>query len=126
MLEEYLSVCPIRKIKQHQFSGISIYTYLKPNPEKWHLILIEDETTFFVKVRSRCIFNSESKKVLAVCFDNKVCLSVRFLCQMSLSCVAMSGLKVWCLGLVIGDERDEDMDGETDDEREGDYLCCKV
>ena len=48
------------------------YNYLKPNPDKWHLILSESEPSHFVKVNDKCIFNSKNEKVLGVYFDNKL------------------------------------------------------
>ena len=46
--------------------------YLKPNPDKWHLILSESEPTLSVNVSDKLIFNSKNEKVLGVYFDNKL------------------------------------------------------
>ena len=48
------------------------YNYLKPNPDKWHLILSEVESTRFVNINGKHIFNSENEKILGVYFDNKL------------------------------------------------------
>ena len=34
--------------------------YLKPNPDKWHLILSEKGSTNFVNINGKYIFNSET------------------------------------------------------------------
>ena len=46
--------------------------YLKPNPDKWHLILSEREPTLFAIVGNKRIFNSNTEKVLGVYVDNKL------------------------------------------------------
>ena len=46
--------------------------YLKPNPDKWHLILSKSDSTLFVKVAEKSIFNSKKEKVLGVYFDSKL------------------------------------------------------
>ena len=46
--------------------------YLKPNPDKWHLILSKSEPTLSIKVGDKCIFNSKNEKVLGVYFDSNV------------------------------------------------------
>ena len=45
---------------------------LKPNPVKWHLLLIEIGDQYFVNMGSKCIFNSNEEKILGVYFDNKL------------------------------------------------------
>ena len=50
--------------------------YLKPNPDKWHLILSEIGDDHFVHIRydidTKNIFNCENEKILGVYFDNKL------------------------------------------------------
>ena len=46
--------------------------YLKPNPDKWHLILSEMEFTVVANVGNKRIFNINNEKVLGVYFDNKL------------------------------------------------------
>ena len=46
--------------------------YLKPNPDKWHLILSECDSTLSVQIADKNVFNSEYKKILGVYFDNKL------------------------------------------------------
>ena len=47
------------------------FNYLKPNPDKWHLILSEKGSTNFLYINRRCIFN-ENQKILGVNCDNKL------------------------------------------------------
>ena len=37
--------------------------YLKPNPDKWHLILSEIVGCHFVHINTKNIFNCENKKI---------------------------------------------------------------
>ena len=46
--------------------------YMKPNPEKWHLLLSNTDKNFFIKVGEQLIYNSDSEKILGVTFDNKL------------------------------------------------------
>ena len=46
--------------------------YLKPNPDKWNLILNDLNPTFFVQVVDQNILNSEYEKILGVYFDSKL------------------------------------------------------
>ena len=46
--------------------------YLKPNPDKWQLILSEREPTLLAHAGNKHIFNSNNEKVLGVYFDNKL------------------------------------------------------
>ena len=46
--------------------------YLKPNPDKWHLLLSEMGDDFIIKIGSEEISNSTEEKILGVYFDNKL------------------------------------------------------
>ena len=46
--------------------------YLKPNPQKWHLLLSERGNELSVKIGQQLILNSEDEKVLGVFFDNRL------------------------------------------------------
>ena len=46
--------------------------YLKPNPDKWHLLLSEIGDDHCVKIGQDLISNSATEKVLGVTFDNKL------------------------------------------------------
>ena len=48
------------------------FNYLKPNPDKWHLILSDPNPAHLVQVVDRNILNSEHEKILWVYFDNKL------------------------------------------------------
>ena len=48
------------------------YNYLKPNPDKCHLILRERGSTSYLNINGKYIFNSENEKILGVYFDNKL------------------------------------------------------
>ena len=48
------------------------YNYLKPNPDKWHLILSDPNPAHLVQVVDQNILNSEHEKILGVYFDNKL------------------------------------------------------
>ena len=45
--------------------------YLKPNPDKWHLILSEVVADHSVHIDTKNVSNSENEKILGVYFDNK-------------------------------------------------------
>ena len=45
---------------------------MKPNPEKWHLLLSETSDTRSLKIGHQLISNSETEKILGVTFDNKL------------------------------------------------------
>ena len=64
----------VHKLEKQSTSLIEWYkfNYLKPNPDKWHLILSEKGSTNFVNINGKYIFNSENQKVLEVYFDNKI------------------------------------------------------
>ena len=44
-----------------------VNNYLKPNPDKWHLLLSQKGEDYFIK-----IMNSTDEKILGVYFDNKL------------------------------------------------------
>ena len=46
--------------------------YLKPNPDKWHLLLSEMGDDFIIKIGTEEISNSTEEKILGVYFDNKL------------------------------------------------------
>ena len=46
--------------------------YLKPNPDKWYLLLSDQSTDLNMKVSNQIIFNSSCKKILGIHFDNKL------------------------------------------------------
>ena len=48
------------------------YNYLKPNPDKWHLILSERGSNSYLNINGKYIFNRENEKILGVYFDNKL------------------------------------------------------
>ena len=50
--------------------------YLKPNPDKWHLLLSESRGDCFIKISNECIYNSTDEKILGVHFDNKLNFNV--------------------------------------------------
>ena len=61
----------IENLEQHTTSQIEWYkkNYLKPNPDKWHLILRECDPTLSIQVTKKYIFNSVYKKILGVYFE---------------------------------------------------------
>ena len=46
--------------------------YLKPNPEKWHLLLSENDNNLNINVDNQCIHNGSCQKILGVHFDNNL------------------------------------------------------
>ena len=46
--------------------------YLKPNPDKWHLLLSNKGDNNFIKIGTDVISNSTDEKFLGVYFDNKL------------------------------------------------------
>ena len=46
--------------------------YLKPNPDKWHLILSDKNDDLIIQIGNKCIFNSSCEKILGIYFDNKL------------------------------------------------------
>ena len=46
--------------------------YLKPNPDKWHLLLSDKGDNYFILIGTEDISNSMDEKILGVYFDNKL------------------------------------------------------
>ena len=46
--------------------------YLKPNPDKWHLLLSDIDNNLNVNVDNQCIHNSPCEKILGINFDNNL------------------------------------------------------
>ena len=46
--------------------------YLKPNPDRWHLLLSDVDNDLNIEVSNKRITNSSSEKILGVNFDNKL------------------------------------------------------
>ena len=46
--------------------------YLKPNPDKWHLLLSDKGDNDFIKIGTEIIVNNTEEKILGVYFDNKL------------------------------------------------------
>ena len=64
----------IRKLEQDSIILINWYdsNYLKPNPDKWHLLLSDVRDDLFILVGNKCISNSYCENILDVNFDNKL------------------------------------------------------
>ena len=64
----------IKKLEEQSELLIEWYrcNYLKPNPDKWHLILSKKGSSDFINIDGQKIFNSENEKVLGIYFDNKL------------------------------------------------------
>ena len=67
-------ILPIQKLQNDSQSLIEWYynNYLKPNPDKWHLLLSGKGEDNFIKIGNECIYNSTDEKILGVYFDNKL------------------------------------------------------
>jgi len=46
--------------------------YMKPNPEKWHLLLSDTNNSLSMKIGQKLIYNSKNEKILGVTFDNEL------------------------------------------------------
>ena len=46
--------------------------FLKPNPDKWHLLLSDKGDNHFIKIGTEIIVNNTEEKILGVYFDNKL------------------------------------------------------
>ena len=46
--------------------------YLKPNPDKWHLLLSETGEEYNINIGNECITNSTCEKIRGVYFENKM------------------------------------------------------
>ena len=64
----------IKKLEQDSKILIEWYemNYLKPNPDKWHLLLSEVGNEFNITIGDVCVSNSSCEKILGVYFDNKL------------------------------------------------------
>ena len=64
----------ILKLQNDSKSLIEWYesNYLKPNPDKWHLLLSDKRDDIFIKIGTEIISNSTDEKILGVYFDNKL------------------------------------------------------
>ena len=64
----------ISKLESHSRTLITWYenNYLKPNPDKWHLILSEPGDKMKVMIENQSISNGACEKMLGINFDNKL------------------------------------------------------
>ena len=64
----------IRKLEDDSTILIQWYksNYLKPNPDKWHLLLSDIGNDLNIAISNKCIQNSSCEKILGVNFDNKL------------------------------------------------------
>ena len=64
----------IRKLEDDSQILIQWYrnNYLKPNPDKWHLLLSDVDNDLNILISDKHIPNSSSQKILGVTFDNKL------------------------------------------------------
>ena len=46
--------------------------YLKPNPDKWHLLLSDKGDEYLIKIGTEDFFDSTDEKILGIYFDNKL------------------------------------------------------
>ena len=63
-----------KKLGEDSIILIQWYTnnYLKPNRDKWHLLLSESDNDLSIVISNERISNSSSEKILGVNFDNKL------------------------------------------------------
>ena len=68
----------IYKLESHSRTLIEWYenNYLKPNPDKWHLILSEPGDSMKIMIGNEIISNSAYEKLLGVTFDNKLTFNI--------------------------------------------------
>ena len=64
----------IKKLENDSCILIKWYdsNYLKPNPEKWHLVLSDTNENMVINIANDKIANSSYEKVLGINFDNKL------------------------------------------------------
>ena len=64
----------IRKLEDDSQILIQWYrnNYLKPNPDKWHLLLSDVDNDLNILISDKYIPNSSSQQILGVTFDNKL------------------------------------------------------
>ena len=48
------------------------FNYLKPNPDKLHLLLSDKNDKLRIQIGNECILNSSCGKILGIYFDNKL------------------------------------------------------
>ena len=63
----------IHKLEDDAITLIYWYksNYLKPNPDKWHLLLSDVDNDLNIEVNNKSISNSSCEKILCVNFDNE-------------------------------------------------------
>ena len=68
----------IYKLESHSCARIEWYenNYLRPNPDKWHLILSEPGDSMKIMIGNEIISNSAYEKLLGVTFDNKLTFNI--------------------------------------------------
>ena len=49
-----------------------LVVYLKPNPDKWHLLSSDKGDGHTIKIGTEVISNSKEEKIIGVYFDNKL------------------------------------------------------
>lgn len=64
----------ISKLEQDSLCLIQWFknNYLKPNPDKWHLLLSQKRDDLSITIAHESIHNSENEKLLGIFFDNKL------------------------------------------------------
>ena len=64
----------IKKLENDSCILIKWYdsNYLKPNPEKWHLVLSDANENMVINIANDKIANSSYEKILGIHFDNKL------------------------------------------------------
>ena len=74
----------IHKLEENSVVLMEWYesNYLKPNPDKWHLLLSEMGYEYAVNIGNNFILNSTEEKILGIYFDNKL----NFKCHLSKLC----------------------------------------
>ena len=73
----------ISKLEKDSYIHIKWYesNYLKPNPDKWHLLLSVFREDMSIKISNDLISNSTDENILGVSFDNKLNLNITKLCK---------------------------------------------
>ena len=74
----------IHKLEEYSLVLMEWYesNYLKPNPDKWHLLLSEVGDKYAVQIGNEMISNSAEQKILGIYFDNKL----NFKCHLNKLC----------------------------------------
>ena len=64
----------IHKLEEYSLVLMEWYesNYLKPNPDKWHLLFSEVGDKYAVQIGNEMISNSAEQKILGIYFDNKL------------------------------------------------------